>query len=113
MNVPFLGILVGDQLAAQVVGNTSVENLSGMVGTRWINKKTLQMKEPLIGRRPTRLGTIQQSEEEVIHPNILKQLRQGQAVVIKKVPELTVDKTLIRLAAEDILSMLYEAKGNH
>ncbi|MFD1407765.1 hypothetical protein ACFQ49_06275 [Kroppenstedtia eburnea] len=102
MNVPFPGILVGDPLAAQVVGNTSVENLSGMVGTRWINKKTLQMKESLIGRRPTRLGTVQQSEEEVIHPNILKQLRQGQAVVVKKVPELAVDKTFIRPAKGNI-----------
>ncbi|MGF7087589.1 hypothetical protein JOD24_001425 [Kroppenstedtia sanguinis] len=34
MIVPFLGILVGDQLAAQVVGNTSVQYMSSMVGTQ-------------------------------------------------------------------------------
>lgn len=104
----------GEELVAQVVGNTNVkiihrqdvpqsaEYMSSVVGTRWINKKTLQTEESLIGRRPTRLGTVQQSEEEVIHPNILKQLRQGQAVVVKKVPELAVDKTFIRPAKGNI-----------
>ncbi|MGF7087588.1 hypothetical protein JOD24_001424 [Kroppenstedtia sanguinis] len=76
-------------------------------------QEDIATKESLIGRRSTRLGTGHQSEEEVIHLNILKQLLQGQATVIKRVPELMVDKTLLRLVAEVVLSTLYEEKENH
>ncbi|WP_165875799.1 type IV secretory system conjugative DNA transfer family protein [Hazenella coriacea] len=100
----------GQELVAQVIGNTNVkivhrqdvpssaEYMAEVVGTKKIYEKTLMTEESLLGKRPTLKGAVKEGEEFIVHPNILKNLGRGEAVVIKKIPETTVDKTSIRLA---------------
>ncbi len=95
--------------AEQVLGNTNVklihrqdvpesaERLAGVAGTRAAFQETLQTDRApfavVAGRRVggrsgrnTGLGTIREVEQYVVHPNVLKQLEQGTAVLIRKHP---------------------------
>lgn len=100
----------GDELVAQVIGNTNVkiihrqdvpdsaEYLAGVVGTEKIYQKTLATEESLLGNRPTGTGSVQDIDEYIISPNILKTLGRGEAVVVKKLPNLSVDLTQVQAA---------------
>lgn len=100
----------GEELVAQVIGNTNVkivhrqdvpssaDYMAEVVGTQKIYQKTLNTKESLLGKRPTGEGSVQTQDEYIVHPNVLKNLGQGQAVVIKKIPEMSAEPTQIRPA---------------
>ncbi len=102
----------GEELIGQIIGNTNVkiihrqdvpdsaEYLSNVVGTQKILVKTTMTEQSLIGNMSRRMGTVREDEELVIHPNVLKNLRQGQAMLIKKIPDNTVCKTQVRPAPE-------------
>jgi conjugal transfer pilus assembly protein TraD len=95
--------------ADQVLGNTNVklvhrqdvpesaERLAGVAGTRSVYEETFQTDRTpfrsLAGRplggwsgRTTGQGTIREVEQYAVHPNVLKQLPQGTAVLIRKHP---------------------------
>jgi type IV secretory pathway TraG/TraD family ATPase VirD4 len=111
---------VDPAFAEQVLGNTnlklihrqdvpeSAERLAGVAGTRSSFEETLQTErspfvslggKPLGGHRGrnTGLGSIRQVEHYVVHPNVLKQLEQGSAVLIRKHPRASV--TRVRVVA--------------
>jgi type IV secretory pathway TraG/TraD family ATPase VirD4 len=102
----------GEELVGQVIGNTNVkivhrqdvpdsaEYLSNVVGTHKILVKTTMTEEKLIGNMSKMMGTVREDEELVIHPNVLKNLRQGEAMLIKKIPDNTVVKTQVRPAPQ-------------
>lgn len=106
-----LEIAGGEELVNQIVGNTNVkivhrqdvpdsaEYIAGVVGTHIIYRKSLNTEESLIGKRPTGEGTVSDEEVYVIHPNTLKMLGRGQAVVIRKIPDLLVDLTQVQAAS--------------
>jgi conjugal transfer pilus assembly protein TraD len=100
----------GEELVGQVIGNTNVkivhrqdvpdsaEYLSNVVGTQKVLVKTTMTEEKLFGNMSKLMGTVREDEELVIHPNVLKNLRQGEAMLIKKIPDNTVVKTQVRPA---------------
>ena len=92
----------GKELVNQVIGNTNIkiihrqdvpdsaEYLSSVAGTERSYQKTLQTEETLLSKKATRLGTVRDVEAFIVHPNRLKKLAVGEAVVIQKVPKLDV-----------------------
>jgi hypothetical protein len=102
----------GEELVGQVIGNTNVkivhrqdvpdsaEYLSNVVGTHKVLVKTTMTEEKLLGNMSKLMGTVREDEELVIHPNVLKNLRQGEAMLIKKIPDNTVVKTQVRPAPQ-------------
>ncbi|WP_028778215.1 helicase HerA-like domain-containing protein [Shimazuella kribbensis] len=102
----------GEELVGQVIGNTNVkivhrqdvpdsaEYLSNVVGTHKVLVKTTMTEEKLMGNMSKLMGTVREDEELVIHPNVLKNLRQGEAMLIKKIPDNTVVKTQVRPAPQ-------------
>jgi conjugal transfer pilus assembly protein TraD len=88
----------------QVLGNTAVllahrqnvpssaELIASMVGTKTVWKETFQTDRPRVYGIPigqsgsTGRGTKREVEEFVIHPNIIKQLPTGAAVLLTKIP---------------------------
>jgi conjugal transfer pilus assembly protein TraD len=105
-----LSVAGGEELVGQVIGNTNVkivhrqdvpdsaEYLSNVVGTKKILVKTMMTEEKLFGSMSKHMGSVREDEELVIHPNVLKNLRQGEAMLIKKIPNNTVVKTQVRPA---------------
>jgi type IV secretory pathway TraG/TraD family ATPase VirD4 len=85
-------------LRDQVVGNTAVkiahrqdvpasaQTIAQMAGTRTVWEVTHQLGTGLLGRYDTGRGTRRETERFIIHPNEIKQLRTGEAVVITKLP---------------------------
>lgn len=88
------------QLLDQIIGSTNVriihrmdvptsaEYLASMIGTEPSFQKTVQIEEVLAGTKPTRMGSYRSTEAFVVHPNVIKRLPPGQAVVVSKVPHL-------------------------
>jgi hypothetical protein len=105
-----LAIAGGDELVDQVIGNTNVkivhrqdvpdsaEYMAGVVGTHIVYRKSLNTEETIIGKRPTGVGNVSDEEVYVVHPNTLKTLGRGQAVVIRKIPDLLIDLTQVQAA---------------
>jgi len=104
--------------ADQVLANTNIklihrqdvpesaERLAGVAGTRSAYEETFQTdRSPFIavagrlvggGRGSnTGRGTIREVEQYVVHPNVLKQLRQGTAILIQKHPRPRVDRVAV------------------
>jgi conjugal transfer pilus assembly protein TraD len=109
---------VDPAFAEQVLGNTnlklihrqdvpeSAERLAGVAGTRTSFEETLQTERSpfvaLAGRRlgghrgrNTGLGSIREVEHYAVHPNVLKQLEQGSAVLIRKHPRASVTRVRV------------------
>ncbi len=104
--------------ADQVLGNTNVklvhrqdvpesaERLAGVAGTRSVYEETFQTDRTpfrsLAGHpvggwsgRTTGQGTIKEVEQYAVHPNVLKQLPQGTAVLIRKHPRPRVERVRV------------------
>lgn len=86
-------------LRDQVLGNTAVkivhrqdvpasaQTIAQMAGTEKAWEQTYQVgRGPLLGRYDTGRGTRRQVEQFVVHPNEIKALSTGRAVVITKLP---------------------------
>jgi conjugal transfer pilus assembly protein TraD len=85
-------------LRDQVLGNTAVkiahrqdvpssaQTVAQMAGTIKVWEETRQLGGPLLGRYDTGRGTRRQVEQFVVHPNEIKSLRTGEAVLITKLP---------------------------
>jgi conjugal transfer pilus assembly protein TraD len=97
---------VSPQFAAQVIGNTNIkvvhrqdhpdsaELLAAVAGTRSTWEETLQFRmDPGAfggGRgEATGLGSLRKTEQFSIHPNVIKSLRTGSCVLIRKSPRLS------------------------
>ncbi|WP_044641379.1 type IV secretory system conjugative DNA transfer family protein [Risungbinella massiliensis] len=102
----------GEELIGQVIGNTNVkivhrqdvpssaEYMAEVVGTVKVADKTTTTTATLFGALSSGVGSVRTIEEYRIHPNTLKTLRQGQAVVIKKTPNNVAAPTQIRSSYE-------------
>lgn len=64
----------------------NVELFSRMAGTRGSVKMTYQTKEQMMISGYTGMGSLREVEEFIISPNRIKQLQQGEAALIMKVP---------------------------
>ncbi len=85
-------------LRDQVLGNTAVkiahrqdvpssaQTVAQMAGTIRAWEETRQLGGPLFGHLETGRGTRRQVEQFVVHPNEIKGLRTGEAVLITKLP---------------------------
>lgn len=63
----------------------SAELVAKLAGTQTVDFYTSQYETNMIwGQRFTGMGTVKEEEEFVIHPNIIKKMRTGKAVVIVK-----------------------------
>ncbi|RYZ85176.1 MAG: hypothetical protein EOP06_16725, partial [Proteobacteria bacterium] len=90
---------VSPEFASRLTGNTSTlyaflqknpesaDFISAVAGTRTVTKKTYQ-EESLFGFGVRTGGSsVRDTEEFIIHPNVVKKLRVGECVVVKKYPE--------------------------
>jgi conjugal transfer pilus assembly protein TraD len=85
-------------LGDQLVGNAAVKIIhrqdvpdsaltaAQLAGTHRVWERTIQTGGGLLGRYDTRRGTRRQVEEFVIHPNQIKRLTTGEAILITKQP---------------------------
>ena len=65
----------------------SAEIISGIAGTRTVWKTTRQTERMWLFNVDTGKGSQREAEEFVIHPNLVKTLRVGKCVCVKKYPE--------------------------
>ncbi len=90
----------GRGLRDQVFGSTAIkivhrlevphsaELIAKLAGTETVMEYTPQLeRHPLFGHRETGRGSSREVERFIVHPNVIKSLPTGQAVVITKVPE--------------------------
>jgi hypothetical protein len=96
-------------LRDQVLGNTAVklahrqdvpasaQTIAEMAGTETTWADTQQIGGRLFGAHPTGRGTRRQVEQFIVHPNNIKALPTGQAVLITKLP--TASARTIRVSA--------------
>lgn len=89
---------ISPEFAGRLMGNTSTlyaflqkrpesaEIISGMAGTRTVWKKTKQTERFGFFELESGNGSKREVEEFVIHPNLIKSLRVGKCVCIKKYP---------------------------
>jgi conjugal transfer pilus assembly protein TraD len=91
-------------LLDQVLGNTAVkiahrldvprsaQLVADLAGTETVWEETHQLEQhPLLGARRSGRSTARQVERYLVHPNVIKSLPTGRAVVITKVPEARVE----------------------
>jgi len=81
----------------QVLGNTSLKlahrqdvpssahTIAQMIGTEQVWQETRQLQSPF-GRSPASRGTRRQVEQFIVHPNEIKTLQTGEAVMLTKTP---------------------------
>jgi type IV secretory pathway TraG/TraD family ATPase VirD4 len=60
------------------------EYYASMLGTRTVKKETVQMKDEVFFDSPTGVKSIRETEEFVVHPNQIKELRQGRVLTISR-----------------------------
>lgn len=89
-------------LRDQILGNTAVkivhrqdvpasaQTIAQMAGTQRVWEETRQIGGRLFGSHDTGRGTRREVEQFIVHPNEIKSLRTGQAVVITKLPRAAV-----------------------
>ncbi len=90
---------ISPEFAGRLMGNTSTlyaflqkrpesaEIISGMAGTKKAWKKTVQTERMWLFDVPSGKNSLREVEEFVIHPNLIKSLRVGKCVCVKKYPE--------------------------
>jgi len=90
---------ISPEFAGRLMGNTSTlyaflqkrpesaEMISAMAGTRKAWKETVQSSKMIWFDIPTGNKSLREVEEFVIHPNVIKSLRVGKCVCVKKYPE--------------------------
>ena len=90
---------ISPEFAGRLMGNTSTlyaflqkrpesaEIISGIAGTRTVWKTTRQTERMWLFNVDTGKGSQREAEEFVIHPNLVKTLRVGKCVCVKKYPE--------------------------
>jgi hypothetical protein len=86
----------GAPVVEQIIGNcntfiiqrqnspAAAEKLAGLIGTRRSVEVTRQVEDTILGRRRTGLGTVREVREYVVHPDEIKTLRTGEAIVVRK-----------------------------
>lgn len=90
---------ISPEFAGRLMGNTSTlyaflqkrpesaEIISGMACTKKAWKKTVQTERMWLFDIPSGKNSLREVEEFVIHPNLIKSLRVGKCVCVKKYPE--------------------------
>lgn len=90
---------ISPEFAGRLMGNTSTlyaflqkrpesaEIISGIAGTRRAWKKTMQSERVWLFDVPSGKNSLREVEEFVIHPNLIKSLRVGKCVCVKKYPK--------------------------
>lgn len=90
---------ISNEFAARLIGNTSTlysflqkvpesaEMISGIAGTKSVWKETVQSEKFFGVDLPTGGKSLREVEEFNIHPNMIKSLRVGKCVCIKKYPQ--------------------------
>ena len=83
----------------QVIGNvattivhrqnlhTSAELVAALSGTQAATKHAHQTEQSWLGHAQTGMGSMREVQEYIIHPDTIKRLKVGEAVVIRKEPE--------------------------
>ncbi|MFW5794781.1 MAG: type IV secretory system conjugative DNA transfer family protein, partial [Bacillota bacterium] len=67
--------------------DTSTEKLAKLIGTKKSLKETARVDKNLISQSESDEGSIRETEEFYINPNVIKQLKRGQAIIFGKQPE--------------------------
>lgn len=89
---------ISPEFAGRLMGNTSTlyaflqkrpesaEMIAGIAGTKTVRESTEQYDRKLLFDWPTGMKSVKKVEVFVIHPNVIKKLRVGACVCVKKYP---------------------------
>lgn len=72
-------------IVSGVKSQADAEYYSGILGTRRAEKNTVQKVDGLLGDSLTGVKSVREVEEFVVHPNRLRELKQGELFVVSKV----------------------------
>ena len=78
-------------------GPESAELISKTAGTRMVEKLTHQTERLWLFNVRSGRGTVRQTEEFIVHPNVVKSLRVGECVVIKKYPKAVAHRVKVKI----------------
>ena len=110
-------------LRDQVLGNTAVkiahrqdvpasaQTIAQMAGTETVWEQTYQVGRGPLGRHDTGRGTRRQVEQYVVHPNVIKTLQTGNAVVITKVPGATARTVRVNPPGRSVVAARASGRG--
>jgi conjugal transfer pilus assembly protein TraD len=99
-------------LRDQVLGNTAIklahrqdvpssaQTIAQLAGTEKVWEETQRIGGPLVGGRGTGGGTRRQTEQFIVHPNEVKTLRTGEAVLISKLRPVRPETIRVRPPAD-------------
>lgn len=71
-------------IVSGVKSSEDAEYFAGQLGTRTVKKETTQIEEGFLGPKRTGMKSIRDVEEYVVHPNRLKDLRQGEVFTVSR-----------------------------
>ena len=70
-------------IVSGVKSSEDADYYAGIIGTRTTKKETIQQEAALLfGHRDTGIRAVREAEEYILHPNAIKDLRQGQVLAI-------------------------------
>ncbi|MCL6478857.1 MAG: type IV secretion system DNA-binding domain-containing protein [Peptococcaceae bacterium] len=96
----------GPALAEQVIENcntyiiqrqnsaVNAEKLANMIGTKDSYETTYQVKS--LFKLKTGVGSMRQTREYIVHPDLIKRLKTGEAILVRKTEGFKVDKIKVR-----------------
>ena len=99
---------ISPEFCGRLMGNTatmfaflqkrpqSAELIAGIGGTRTVKKKTAQYETKFFIPIPTGIESVRETDEFIIHPNIVKSLRVGECVRIGRYPRASANRILVR-----------------
>lgn len=71
-------------IVSGVKSSEDAEYFAGILGTRTVQKETVQAKDDFFGTITTGMKSIRETEEYVVHPNRLKDLHQGEIFTVSR-----------------------------
>ena len=71
-------------IVSGIKSSQDAEHYAGMIGTRTVEKETRQVEDGLFWDNHTGMKSIREVEEYVVHPNQLKELKQGQVFAVSR-----------------------------
>jgi hypothetical protein len=71
-------------IVSGVKSSDDAEYFAGMLGTRTVTKETTQVQDGLLGTRQTGMKSLRETEEYIAHPNVLKDLKQGEVFTVSR-----------------------------
>jgi conjugal transfer pilus assembly protein TraD len=82
--------------------HSSARTIADMIGLRKVWEPTYQIGRGPLGTHSTSRGTRREVERHVVHPDVIKSLRTGEAVVTTKIPQSSVRPVRVQRPRDEL-----------